>query len=108
MELDLAWAGGFFDGEGTTSVLKAQRDKYRYLRMSVSQKNPELLYKFQTIFNCGKVYKNSRGIHSWDCYRQDEVFDVLDKIWPYIGSQKKEQAIQAKENVISYSKSTSK
>ncbi len=102
--LDLAWAAGFFEGEGTTSVLKAQRDKYAYLRMSVSQKDPELLYKFQNIFKVGKVYKNKRGVHSWDCYRQSEVFVVLEALLPYFGSQKTKQANEAVLYVKTHSK----
>lgn len=94
-ELDLAWAGGLFDGEGTTSILKAQRDRYSYLRMSVSQKDREVLDKFRAIIGYGKVYEHSRGMHSWDCYRQDQVYQVLEMLWPYISSQKRKQAENA-------------
>lgn len=100
----LCWAAGFFDGEGTTSVLKAQRDKYAYLRMSVSQKDPTLLYKFQDIFKCGRVYRNKRGIHSWDCYKKENVVSVLSSLWPYISDQKKAQAQKAMQYVKEHSK----
>jgi len=98
------WAAGFFDGEGTTSVLKAQRDRYAYLRMSVSQKDPTLLHKFQDIFKCGKVYHNKRGVSSWDCYKKEEVLFVLDSLWPFISEQKKAQAQKAIQYVKEHSK----
>ena len=97
--IDLAWAAGLFDGEGSTSTLKAQRDKYTYLRMSVSQKDRRVLDKFQVIVGAGKVYGNKRGMHSWDCFRKDDVLKVLKKLWPYISEQKREQATLAQARV---------
>lgn len=104
-ETELAWAAGFFDGEGTTSVLKTQRDKYAYLRMSVSQKQRECLERFLNIVQKGKIYKgNTREIHSWDCYKKDDVEDVLTYLWPYLSQIKKEQAQKAREYVQEHSK----
>jgi hypothetical protein len=99
-EYEIAWAAGFFDGEGTTSYLKTKRDKYTYICMSVSQKDPTLLYKFQCIVGgYGKVYHNKRGISSWDCFRQEDVPKVLDKLWPYLSDIKRAQALKAKAHV---------
>ena len=100
--LELAWAAGFFDGEGSTSLLKAQRDKYSYIRMSVSQKNPDCLHRFKNAVGKGKIYKsNTRDVHSWDCYKHDEVLEVLNKLWPFLSEQKKEQAIKRFSEIIS-------
>lgn len=102
-DVDLAWAAGFFDGEGSTSILKAQRDKYAYIRMSVSQKYPELLEKFKFIVGHGKIYKsNTREIYSWNCYKQNEVNLVLDTLWPFLSEMKKQQANTAKQGVLTY------
>lgn len=101
IEEKLAWAGGLFCGEGSTSVLKAKRDKYAYLRMSVSQKDRKVLDIFQSIVGAGKVYANKREMHSWDCYRQDEVYKVLDMLWPYLSEEKQAQANKARERVAS-------
>lgn len=101
MEVDLAWCAGLFDGEGSTSVLKAQRDKYSYIRLSVSQKDNRVLQKFQSILGCGKIYKaKKRNIHSFDVYIQEQVIDVLNKLWPYLSEVKKEQAIKAYDRVF--------
>ena len=100
-ELELAWAAGLFDGEGSTSVLKTQRDRYTYLRMSVSQKDRRVLDRFTKAVGVGKVYFNKRGMHSWDCFRQDQVYNVLDLLWPYLSDAKKEQATAAKSRVVS-------
>ena len=101
-DTELAWCAGFFDGEGSTSVLKTNRDKYLYLRMSVSQKDPELLYKFQSVVGYGKVYHNKRGTSSWDCYKREEVEAVLTSLWVYLSPQKKRQAVDARCKVDSH------
>lgn len=92
---ELAWAAGLFDGEGTTSVLAAKRDKWKYPRLSMAQKNPEVLYKLQQLLG-GKVYKsNTRNIYNWNVYKREDVIDALNKLWPFLSEQKKEQAIEA-------------
>jgi len=107
-DLEYAWAAGFFDGEGTTSILKAQRDKYSYLRMSVSQKNRALLDKFQKIVGVGKVYKSkTREIHSWDCYKKQDVEVALSLLWPHLSKQKRDQAENARTKVLKNSKESS-
>ena len=104
-ELDLAWCAGFFDGEGTTSVLKAQRDKYCYLRVSVSQKDRTLLDKFQSIVGVGTVYKaKTREIHSLDIYKQEDVRKCLDLLWPFISEIKKKQAQNAIDTIATFSR----
>lgn len=97
---DIAWAAGFFDGEGTTSILKTQRDKYSYIRMGLSQKLHECLDRFYTIVQLGKIYKsNTRDIRSWNCYKQGEVEQVLNLLWPYLSEVKKQQALLALDKV---------
>jgi hypothetical protein len=96
-DLNIAWAAGFFDGEGSTSVLKTKRDKYSYIRMSITQKDRAVLDKFQSIVGVGKIYKhNTRNTFSWDCYKQEEVFQVLDMLWPFLSDIKRTQAENAK------------
>jgi hypothetical protein len=93
----LAWAAGLFDGEGTTCVLAAKRDKWMYPRLSMAQKNPEVLYKLQDLLG-GKIYKsNTRNIYNWNLYKREDVIDALNKLWPFLSEQKKEQAIVAFE-----------
>lgn len=100
MEVDYAWCAGLFDGEGTTSVLKAQRDRYAYVRMSVSQKQPEVLERFLAIIKLGKIYKSkTREIFSLDIYKQEDVVSVLNILWPYLSEVKKQQALNAFERM---------
>ena len=91
-ETDLAWCAGFFDGEGTTSILAAKRDKYKYIRMSLSQKNRDTLDRFLSIVGVGNIYKsNTREIFQWVVYKKDDVLKVKEDLWKYLSEQKKEQ-----------------
>jgi hypothetical protein len=93
-ETELAWSAGFFDGEGTTSVLKAKRDKYSYIRMQVTQKNADTLERLQTALGgLGRIYKGkTRDIYSWNVYKQEDVLHCLTLLWPFLCRDKKEQA----------------
>ena len=48
-ERDLAWAAGFFDGEGavTVSTIRAAYGTYYYPNVQIGQKHPKVLYWFQ-------------------------------------------------------------
>jgi hypothetical protein len=100
VEYELAWCAGLFDGEGSTSVLKAQRDKYAYIRMNIPQKYTEVLDKFLSIVKVGKIYKSkTRDIYSLDIYKQEDVTTCLNMLWPYLSEIKKKQALAAYERV---------
>lgn len=99
VEFESAWAAGLFDGEGTTSVLAAKRDKYIYPRMSMAQKDPEVLERFQKVVG-GKIYKSgTRDIYNWNLYKYSDVRKALDILWPYLSSIKKAQATKVFERV---------
>lgn len=103
VESDYAWCAGLFDGEGSTSVLKAQRDKYGYVRMNVPQKIREVLDKFHSIVKVGKIYKiKCRDMHSLDIYKREDVVDCLNMLWPYLSEVKKLQALKAFDKADSY------
>lgn len=106
MESNFAWAAGLFDGEGSTSVLKAQRDKYAYVRMNVPQKYREVLDKFLSIVNVGKIYTHKkRDMHSLDIYKKEDVIHTLNVLWPYLSEIKKKQAITAFERAENHNNS---
>lgn len=96
-----AWAAGLFDGEGTTSCLKAQRDRYAYPRLSMAQKEPEVLERLQKLLG-GRIYKSkTRSIYNWNLYTQEAVEEALNVLWPFLSRQKKQQALKVFEHVES-------
>lgn len=94
----LAWAAGFFDGEGCFTASPGQANRQgvqrRYLKLQVAQKNPELLYKFKDIFGYGEVYRyvrksNGEPMHTYALGNVERVVGAASELWPYLGEQKK-------------------
>lgn len=91
--IELAWAAGFFDGEGCTSVPKNSKA----LRVNITQQHPEVLYRFRDAVGVGKVlgpYELATGKLMWNWYASTKPGIVaLGKLWPYLSSEKRNQAL---------------
>lgn len=91
---ELAWAAGFFDGEGCTS-LKAKRKPC----LSVTQKYPECLQRFQAALGLGKIYgpieQKGNQIYIFSIQNARGVDTALSLLWPFLSSIKRAQAEKA-------------
>lgn len=108
-EQSIAWAAGLFDGEGSTE-LRARRTPNRTwfgLRSRVSQCDanevPAVLRRFRAIAKCGRIDGPSSGdgydgAYKWEA-GADETLRVLPLIWPWLGTVKRVQAIEAIKSV---------
>ncbi|MGH7410270.1 MAG: hypothetical protein ACREJ6_04310 [Candidatus Methylomirabilis sp.] len=55
--VDLAYAAGFFDGEGSISILKAREgQRGPKICISASQTRPRVIKWLQELFGCGSVH----------------------------------------------------
>lgn len=100
---ELAWAAGFFDGEGTAvlaNVNSTRERDYPTPSLAVTQHfSPELVERFQrAVLGLGKVYgpHMSKGTAwhprwMWQCRRPHEVLAVAPLLWPWLGSTKRQQ-----------------
>jgi len=107
MKLDrekLAWAAGFFDGEGTVCFSQWQKTKRRMyggMHMDVAQAHPEVLHKFwNAVGNIGKLYgpyhskskrqsPNRKPYWVWSANRFSRCQAVISLLWLWLGTQKK-------------------
>jgi hypothetical protein len=105
---DVAWAAGFFEGEGTVGCrLQMQNNKpYYRLVANVTQTFREPLDKFQEIFGTGKVrgpygpYSGNRQPHFQYNISGKNAVEVLEKMLPYLfhkGEQTREALAKYKE-----------
>lgn len=120
MELDtheLAWAAGFFDGEGSISCSIRDTGRARMQRMiqlGISQNygNRELVERFKNAiggigYGCSDGYKNN-GLHGGGYqirYRVSKLSDIekiMELLWPYLGRVKKEQFETAKSKYLNH------
>lgn len=106
-DMEAAWAAGFFDGEGATTITNCKPKKkaldqtrpQRGLRMSLAQVEIEPLMRFYKAVNVGNVrgpYKygaNKQPYFQWNASNMD-VLKTLDVLWPYLSGVKQKHAMK--------------
>ena len=95
---ELAWAAGLFDGEGSVSTYVPRHRRSPRRQMQISQagppgKKPLVLVRFQEIVGgLGNITGPYRGyLYYWKITKKDEVDEVGDLLWPYLGQEKRRQ-----------------
>lgn len=106
---DIAWAAGFYDGEGTAGCYP-NKDKisgrtYHKITMSVSQCDTGVLVKFLSAVNVGNIYgpfhtKNPKrsNLWQWRVTNLEDIQQAYDLLEPYIGTIKKAQLLKAMQD----------
>lgn len=98
-ETELAWAAGFFDGEGCTVCANTDRG-CRSLQVAVGQVNRDNLRRFHAaIGGLGHLgpprqHRPGRPISRVAIYGSEARL-ALSRIWPYLGQEKQNQALSA-------------
>jgi hypothetical protein len=87
----LAWAAGFFDGEGSLGVYYDKRDNRPFLQLNISQKDRRPLAEIAALFGFGNIRVNQQGVHYWTVYTHEKVQHVVATLWPFM-RVKREQA----------------
>jgi hypothetical protein len=91
METELAWAAGFFDGEGSSYTIKQ-----KYVQLSVSQQDRRPLDRFAKAVGTGNVRGPYTGkarpkpLYFWTSAGTRATF-VMTQLWPFLSDPKKEQ-----------------
>lgn len=92
---NLAWAAGFFDGEGCTSIKKKKSQiNFRAVVISMSQKDERVLNKWYKIFHFGyydDVQTKYGPMWRWNTTTFEQAQYVMCLLWPWLGEVKKEQ-----------------
>lgn len=98
-QLELAWAAGFFDGEGCTHLSKYERygKPHCYVTMTVVQVERQNLERWQRAVGAGTIGGKRRHKLSTKPFysltvSSSRVPRVLELMWPYLGEAKKHQA----------------
>lgn len=115
---ELAWAAGFFDGEGCVGCYAAGSQFYKnkekkYVKVAVANTDKSLLDRFQRIVGFGKVdgpyiRKNSKWLPRYT-YRANGINEgtkLFEMLKPYLGDAKRkdfEEAIASTTAKISAS-----
>lgn len=104
---ELAWAAGFFDGEGNVGLFPQNRGRKACLHMSVRQVRREPLDRFHAaVGGLGYVYGphiNNRGgqdFYSYRCGGHRGVQAVMTMLWKFLSAPKREQTYKALSSAI--------
>jgi hypothetical protein len=83
---DIAWAAGFFDGEGCITVFRANGGRNHALRVGFAQKNKIPVERFEDLFGGEAIYhmkKDGSGHWYWNLYGRNAL-RFLQTISPYL------------------------
>lgn len=98
----LAWAAGLFDGEGYIGYCVS--GGYGHLRVTVGQKDPEVLYRFnKAIGGFGRVSGPSNGMWAVNFYTFERGQAVIALLWRWLATPKRRQACGALRAYLDYS-----
>lgn len=103
---ELAWAAGFFDGEGCTFIHNYTDNRHSpKLMFSISQVKPQVLVRFRkAVHNLAEIrgpFRNRKvqDIHRLDTSNFEKVQAIMAMLWKYLSDVKREQY---KKNVKLY------
>lgn len=109
---ELAWAAGFFDGEGCINVSVSNRTKvadYKALRITVSQVNRQPLDRLKKTLNMGKVRGpskqkkgNSKPIYCFTITNFAQCQAAIAMLWPWLSEPKRAQATEKLKEMKKY------
>src|SRR6266508_3156220 len=89
---ELAWAAGFFDGEGWAN--RARRGVQSRINQSDNDGVPHVLVRFRRVVGCGRIHGPVRedghqDLYYWDATSRGDVQAVAKAIWPWLGDVKR-------------------
>lgn len=95
--LDRAWAAGLFEGEGSFGI---RRNGTVLLTLASTDK--DIVDRFRATIGTGRISsqppgKNGRRKRLWrvDVIQVDDVLQVIDYLYPWLGSRRRERADEA-------------
>lgn len=104
--IELAWAAGFFDGEGTTIARsEIARPGYHLLQVTVPQRGadgvPEVLLRLQrAVLGLGTIDRPFGAIHRWRARGFVDAQATLALLWRFLGPVKRAQASAAVRTIL--------
>lgn len=89
------WATGVFEGEGCISVRKPKGRYRQHVTLVVGSKDADVISELLRVFGVGKVYPAKGRMTRWECFRRDDVVNVLEAMLPYLCERRRARAIEA-------------
>lgn len=97
---DIAWAAGIVEGEGTFVFFKRKNRPNTYCRrIGVEMTDRDVVLRLKNAFGVGNVVgprirPPRKPSWIWQVQKDQDIFDVLIKLAPYLGERRSIQAGQ--------------
>jgi hypothetical protein len=98
-EVDIAWAAGLFEGEGSLSIARRRERGYPLFRVSSNDK--DVLERFAAIIGCGHVrtrQKPAKAQHKqqyeFTLTRQQQARDAFYAMYPWLGERRRTRGLE--------------
>lgn len=95
VDTDLAWAAGFFDGEGNVCFSDTDKKRAPRILAQIAQVNRSPLDRFAKIVGMGNVTgpyepktKNSRPYYKWSVDNLKRVSELYELVGPWLDADK--------------------
>lgn len=93
-KVELAWAAGLFEGEGTVAPKRGKGSLHRY-QAAIIMTDEDVLKRFGTVIGIGKVYGpyqpvNPRAlpVWRWTTTKVGEISALFELIGPWLGERR--------------------
>ena len=98
----LAWAAGFYEGEGSIVAHSHPVSGYSSISVTVSQASTEPLERFKAALGLGKLVtrppsklENRQTMYLWRVCSYERAQAVIAMLWPWLSIRRREQARRA-------------
>lgn len=93
--LDIAWAAGLYEGEGTISLEIGQKTGRPRFMVSVSQNEPEILLRLKAMFGGGVARTTVRATHHIWYLNGLRAHGFLLTIFSFLSRRRRDQVLRA-------------
>lgn len=99
-QVEVAWAAGLFEGEGSCGIGSGQRQP----RLQLVMTDRDVVDRFAEVIGVGNVRTYHRPPNKrywqWSVQSQSDVLHVLNLLWPYLGQRRLQAATEVIERAI--------
>lgn len=98
--LDIAWAGGLFEGEGSASIVSGSRQP----SLQLVTTDEDVIVRFAEIVGRGTVRyyerQENKDIWQWSVQSKADVLHVANLLTPYLGQRRTMQMAKVRRRAL--------
>lgn len=108
-EIDLSWAAGLFEGEGTFTLSRWHGNSIGP-KAALVMGDEEIVNRFHRIVGLGRVCIENRKqrashhkvMYRWTVSERSEFLDFASLLMPYLGARRREQLIVVLDSITAF------